>query len=410
MVMMCYAFPPLLSPGALRSVAFARHLRELGWDVTILTARNAKSPWVKRLEPNTEGFLIVHTLEWSLERVVEVLNGVLSRLLRMVGYDLKFNYFRDVLCIPDCQMAWFTTWPGAKRCRGADVLYATCAPFSSAVSASIIKRLTRVPVVVDFRDAWSLNPHMRHTRLHNAILARLERAVVRTVDRVILNTPGATGLYRQKYAEAASKFECIPNGYDQLTPARRDVRVDSAGERDFTIVHVGTFYGRRQPDQLLDALVSIGDPRVRFVQVGKMDRSRLPKYDQAVRLEIIPEVPHSRALEIMQSASLLYLKQAHEPGVDHYIAVAAKTYEYLATGLPILADCPPGDNADLVARYASVPYVVTSGAAHDLAKAVRTALAADVKVTLSAEFVETYSRATLARRLSDVLAEVCRSR
>ena len=52
---------------------------------------------------------------------------------------------------------------------------------------------------------------------------------------------------------------------------------------------------------------------------------------------MLPPVSREEALKLMQQASLLYLKQAVSDG----IAVAAKTYEYLATGLPVLAETIP---------------------------------------------------------------------
>jgi len=72
----------------------------------------------------------------------------------------------------------------------------------------------------------------------------------------------------------------------------------------------------------------------------------------------------------MQSASLLYLKQGQVPGVEFHIAVAAKTYEYLATGVPILAECPPGDNADILREYAAQCHLLINPTEDELKAAV----------------------------------------
>ena len=82
---------------------------------------------------------------------------------------------------------------------------------------------------------------------------------------------------------------------------------------------------------------------------------------------------HADALAMMRTASLLYVRQGWEPGVTDYIAVAAKTYEYLATGLPILAHCPPGDNVEIIRRYAANSYIVTSPEGRELEGALRAA-------------------------------------
>ena len=85
-----------------------------------------------------------------------------------------------------------------------------------------------------------------------------------------------------------------------------------------------------------------------------------------------------------------------------YIAVRAKTYEYLATGLPILAEVPPGDNAELVRKYASSGYVVTSNNRADLCRAIESAYAARsrVNVAINPEFERKFSRRELTSQLA----------
>ena len=193
------------------------------------------------------------------------------------------------------------------------------------------------------------------------VLSAAEQKVFAAADRIILNTNGARSLYARSYPAYAPKMTVIPNGYDRLNPAdaREPVR------EPFRIVHVGAFYGSRTPDELLDVLERFeGDTE--FVQIG----STHPTLERrsSARIRVIPQMKHGDALNLMRTASLLYLRQGWEPGVTDYIAVAAKSYEYLATGLPILAHCPPGDNAELIRRYAANSYVVTRPGGRELVR------------------------------------------
>ena len=88
--------------------------------------------------------------------------------------------------------------------------------------------------------------------------------------------------------------------------------------------------------------------------------------------------------------------------MSEHIAVAAKTYEYLATGLPILAEVPPGDNAEIVREYASTGYVVTSDIRADLRHAVERAYDArsQASVAIRPEFAKKFSRQELTRQLA----------
>jgi len=142
----------------------------------------------------------------------------------------------------------------------------------------------------------------------------------------------------------------------------------------------------------------------RFVPVGGSFQS-YEQFKKRVRIKILPRLPRERALELMREASLLYLKQGWEPGVSEYIAVGAKTYEYLATGLPILAEAPPGDNVELVQKYASAGYVVTSNKRADPRHAVERAYEARSRanVAIHPKFAEKFSRRELTRQLATLL-------
>jgi len=211
-----------------------------------------------------------------------------------------------------------------------------------------------------------------------------------------VNTDGAARVYATAYPEYREKIVTIPNGYDVLTPVDRRT---TGG--DFQIMHVGSFYGSRTPDALLECLAEMGRDDIVFVQVGGSFDS-YERFKDSVRIKIVPPLPREGALELMQEASLLYLKQGWEPGVSEYIAVGAKTYEYLATGLPILAEVPPGDNAELVQSYASAGYVVTSNKRADLRHAVEGAYEACSRASpaIHPKFAEKFSRRELTRQLA----------
>jgi len=396
-LMICYYFPPIVTSGVARSLEFAKLLPQFGWEPLVLTVKHSKDRWVEAsLGGDPKGIRVERTLEWNLAGLADFLHGCCCRVARLFGKSLTHNLFREYLCIPDSQIAWFSTLPARRSARECDLIYVSCSPFSSSVSAAIVKRLTGRPLVVDFRDAWSLNPHTHLRPLHRAIISRFESFVLSACDALIVNTNGAARLYATAYPEHREKIVTIPNGYDVLTPVDR-----RAIEGDFQIMHVGTFYGSRNPDALLECLAEMGRDDIVFVQIGGSFQS-YEHFKERVRIKIVPPLPRERALELMREASLLYLKQGWEPGMSEYIAVGAKTYEYLATGLPILAEVPPGDNAELVRKYASAGYVVTSNTCADLRHAVERAYDARSRasVAIHPEFLKKFSRRELTRQLA----------
>jgi glycosyltransferase involved in cell wall biosynthesis len=270
----------------------------------------------------------------------------------------------------------------------------------------VIKHLIGRPVVLDFRDPWALNPHANHGRGQKRILGWLEAWAVRTCDALILNTQGAERLYRRRYAAHAHKMSCVPNGFDRLNV--QDA-VEPAGR--FTIMHVGDFYRSRTPARPLEALASLDNDAIEFVQVGPWCEV-FARYEGRVRIRHIDRVTHGEALGLMRTASVLYLAQGWEEGVSEYVSVASKTYEYLATGTPILADVPPGDNADVIQGYAHRAWVVTSRSVEALASAIAQAYASrgDLERRVIPAFERTFNRRRQAAILASVLDTVAAPR
>jgi glycosyltransferase involved in cell wall biosynthesis len=397
--MLCYLYPPVQAVGATRSVEFSKIL-SCRLRVSVLTVSTPKDRYLTvGQEPPPSSVEVFRAPELNLSLVTDTLHPVLLRIFRLFGVELKRNYLREALCIPDAQIGWFCLPKLIKLCRDNDCLYVGCSPFSAAVFGAVASRLTGIRLVLDFRDAWTLNPHVSYSRYHLAIINRLERWVLKICDALILNSPGALELYRDKYRELESKFCSIPNGYDKI-----DLASPKSVTGKLTIMHVGSFYGERNPELLLEMLAELNDDRIEFVQVGG-SFPWLEKFRSRVNLRHVPRVARKEAMELMKSAHILYLKQGYEPGVKSHVAIAAKTYEYISTGLPILAEVPPGDNGDLVESYAVHRVVVRNLDGGMLRRGLLELIEAKgwEAPQVSKRYVEEFSREKLAERLEGVL-------
>lgn len=401
LLMICYLFPPIRASGVARSLAFAQHLKDFGWDVTVLTVKQSKDKWVvSDGEPEPEGMSIVRTFEFNISIILDTLFGITNRILGLFRTRLKRNWFRVIFAFPDIQIGWFASWRGILLARNADVIYCSCSPFSSALRGVLIKVFTRKPLVIDFRDAWLLNPYKNYFYWENKLIAWMEHCAIKHCDKLILNTEGALALYQKHYPKFKHKMTAIPNGFDCLNIPEQSEQ----NSEKFTIMHVGNFYGSRKPDLLLEAIQRIGNPDIEFVQVG-MPFSSYEHYCKSTCIKMVETVSNEEALKLMRSASLLYLKQGWEHGVKNYIAVAAKTYEYLATGVPILAECPEGDNATIIKQYATQSYVITEESLDLVEKSLREAIKNrnSQHPSVSPELVNKFSRKSTTAMLNDTL-------
>jgi glycosyltransferase involved in cell wall biosynthesis len=394
--MMCYFFPPIHSVGTYRSVGFAQHLQELGWTPTVLSVTKTRIPWERSTAPVPDGVDIVRATELPLHGASAFYDAVLNKVFRFVGARTTPGFLGLSDWVPDPQVAWLSRRAAMRLARQSDCVYVSCSPFSAAVTGAIVARRCRKPLVLDFRDPWQGDGPQR----------RFERWAIERADALILNTPRAMTAYADRFPRLASRMVVIPNGFDGAVEPRPAVRRTGT----FTIMHVGEFYGSRRPDTLLEVLADLNLPDVEFVQVGPALDS-FDRFSSRLRFRHHRTVPREDALALMRSASLLYLK-LHSDTVYAPFAVPAKTYEYLSSGVPVLAECWPGDASNLIRDYGIDAEIVAPDQRDQLRTAVERAYLRrrDPVGGVHPLFIERYNRRALTVRLAAVLDAVVTGR
>lgn len=394
-----YYFPPIASSGTYRNAGFVRELPEFGWEPIVLTVRDAKDPWaLSRNVPVPDGVDVHRTPEIDLGWLPDKLVGLTNRIIKPFGKTLRFNPYRDVICMPDAQAGWRIARKVRELSEQADCIFVSCSPFSSGVALAKMRPSLDVPVVVDFRDPWMANKSVGQFgyRWTHRRRARLERFIFERADVVILNTADSKAVYDGLYPEFSSKTLTIENGFDQLNLPAPAERPDH-----FRIVHIGSFYGARKPTLLLEALAEARIEGAEFVQVGPFCEE-VERFSDRVRVTQTGPVSREEALSYMRSAAVLYLKQRfNEPG-KRYTAIAAKTFEYLATGVPILAELPAGDNAEIVARYAVRAAFINEHSVSQMIDALGELVTCwrESQPEVAQDFMEDCSRRAIAERLA----------
>ena len=138
-LMLCYHFPPVSAAGTQRNVAFARLLPRFGWKPIVLTVRTPRNSFERSGEPPPAGIDVVRSYEWDLHRGLMLATGVLNRACDLLQIQRRPSVFFK-WCLPDPQIAWLTTVRGILLNRQHGCIYASCSPFSSALSACVIKK------------------------------------------------------------------------------------------------------------------------------------------------------------------------------------------------------------------------------------------------------------------------------
>lgn len=363
-----YYFPPLGGVGPQRTVKFLKHFRSLGYEPVVVTG--------------PEG-VAVDFAPFDLALAAEVPAGICVERIRTPPPNLG----RGRLRIRRLLGRWsaFEDWwrreatPVARAVAGdVDLIYAGMSPFASAEVASTVGRETGVPWIADLQDPWALDDWQIYpTAFHRRLDQRRMRRVLRGAAAIIMNTPEAAHALVSQFPElAAGRIASITYGWDRdnFTEALRP-RVDG----QFRIVYAGYSHvqrgrehrARRRTRELFGGAVRGLDilPRSHVFlreairQVARNDERMAGR----IELHIAGPAPceaeensrdvaivhhgylqHDEAVALMRSADLLFLAMHDLPGGVRTRTVPGKTYEYLASGRPILAALPDGDARDLL--------------------------------------------------------------
>jgi glycosyltransferase involved in cell wall biosynthesis len=240
-----------------------------------------------------------------------------------------------------------------------DILYISCPPFFPAISAIFLKNSFSIPLIIDFRDAWSLDPYKKsdfpNKLFHKFMIPRFEDFLIDKADSIIFNCPSAVDSYKTIYPKVSEKIYLIPNGYDEIDFI--EYYPGNSKNGYLTFFYSGNFeVSGRNPQKLLSVIRNLIDQKYKIAieilgNYGKTMEQLVKNFNLENHVTLGGIVSHHKAIQSMAKSDALILYQAHSG--CKISAVAGKTYEYLRAGKPILAISPEGDNLDLIRNYAA---------------------------------------------------------
>lgn len=352
--MVAFHFPPdNSSTGVLRSLKFARHLLDFGWQSHVLS-----------VDPGIYA---------DCDRALEAQVPAQISVQRLPCRDAKqrwsiAGHYPAIVGVPDR----FGSWRGPAvragraliRRSAVQAIYSTYPVPSAHLIALALKRRSGLPWIADFRDPWAGGGgHGWRYRID----AWLESRVVTAADRVLANTEAAREDFLARYPRLPpERFVTLPNGYDET-----DFQDLPAPDRErFHIVYPGSINrSNRDPTPLLRAVGALlraerlprALTRITLLGCGQAgNQSWLRELLATEGLTNITQievgrVPYRDSLQRLARAGLLVVlnEAATDTGEDLAYArlmVPAKVYEYLRLGRPFLVLCGAGAIAQLLAR------------------------------------------------------------
>jgi glycosyltransferase involved in cell wall biosynthesis len=403
-------FPPAGGGGVQRPLKFATHLPALGIETHVLAPDDPK--WVHRdddLVPPTQAW--VHRVRYIGPKgrlPAEELHGLKG--LERAGRKAALGFRRAL--VPDENVSWnVTAIPAAVRIarrEKIDVVITTSPPTSVHLIGAAVRRATAAKWIADLRDSVVSNPHRRT----ESVLVRAKERTGHSVARLVARSADAVVAVSDPIADelralGANRVETIANGCDfedfaglEYHPAPR-----------LRITHTGSFFGRRSPRTVLEALAgSDVDAVLRFVgDFRAADREWAERLGLGDRLEIHPYLPRRQVLALQKDSEALLLLIPESGGRGRAV-LSAKVFEYLAAERPILAAVPPDGAAAKLIRETGAGTVVAPDDVEGLRAALER-LHGDHRLgRLNGTPLDSAARERLSRRArAEELAELVRS-
>jgi glycosyltransferase involved in cell wall biosynthesis len=352
---------------AARWRSFAKHLPDLGWEVDVVSGGGG------------DEFASPGRAQ-SRAKVMEAVGRLADPAFRLLGLR------------PEA-MPLSTTWAprGARDVRRRlqehryDAVLATGPPFAALIAARMAHG--DVPLVVELRDLWAGNPAFDRG---GPVLRRLESWVVKDATAVIAVTPEAADDLRRRHPDA--QVEEIANGFE---PELLDRRGPTSGT---TIIHSGTLTKDRPVAPLLRAL----KPPLRLVLHGYVaPEIQAELAESGADVEIVLPSGWEDAVERIAAADVALVTQSRGAGDE--TAVAAKVYEYLALGKPVLCISDGGATEALLRRVGADQLTARLDDTASIEAALARISSGELPPAVAPEKLARYERPRLAAELVKLL-------
>ncbi len=339
-----YAVPPKYYPLA-RQTYFAKHLMEMGHQVTIFAASTVH---------NSDKNLITDKSPWR-EETVDGVHYVYIKCTDYQGSGLKRVY-------NICEFAWKLP-KVCKHFNKPDAIVATSMPPTSCAMGIHLAKKYGCKGIAEIADLWPesiiaydiAGPHNPVVIL----LRWLEKWIYKKSDAVVFTMEAAYDYIVEQGWEKdiqRSKVFYINNGID-LTSFNYNKDNFSIEDADldnpdiFKVIYTGSIRKVNNLGLLLDTAKLINDPKIRFLIWG--DGDELPYLKQRVADENIQNVKFKGRVEkkyipyIVSQANLNIAHNTPSPLFRFGISFN-KLFDYLAAGKPVLSDFPSAHNPAVV--------------------------------------------------------------
>ncbi|MBY0123456.1 glycosyltransferase [Bacillus sp. S/N-304-OC-R1] len=198
-----YDFPPGTSSGVFRPLKFIKYLKKSNWNPIVLTMK--------------EEYYQLYDISLCSEIPDQLEIHRLDSLQPLKEYDDTYKEIYHQIQIPDRAVGSIMHFviKGLEiiKKQNIDLIFSTIPPYSLAIAGKILKEISGIPLIIDYRDGWTeANEITFRTEEGKLIQQYLEKSLMNKVDGIITVDKGI------KEGLESLGFYCpikiIRNGFD----------------------------------------------------------------------------------------------------------------------------------------------------------------------------------------------------
>lgn len=400
-------FPPEVGAGPARVTEMALRWQQAGAEVTVITGMPNRP--VGRIHPDYRGKLF-HREDWK---------GI--RVHRSWLYaSSKHGFSRTIL-----NNASFMVTSAVNALLNAgrfDVLIASSPPFFPHLTGELLRRVRRIPLVLEIRDLWPdylVGMGVLREGVASRTLFSLERRLLSGAAHTVVVTES----FRDRVVEKGvprESIDVIPNGVDimQYFPSEEEPPIEQMRRRhnELIVGYMGNFGAGQGLTAIVEAAALLsGEPGIRFVLVGdgpasQSIASRASEL-QTRNLTIHPPIPKELTRAFYNACDVCLVPLAPFPILQE--TIPSKIFEIMACARPLVASLG-GEGAEIVER-SGAGFVTAPGRPEEIAGAIMKVQRmapehrAELGVRARAYVIDRYNRAHLADQYLHLLQTVADS-
>lgn len=434
-----FEFPPLNRGGVHRPLAFVKYLHQYGINPIVITLDKACYKDVF----DTYGY------DESLGKdVINKTTMVTVPADKMPAYS-RFKQFTSIyFSIHGSEtkywdLHFFNAVEKAIATYRPKAVFATVPPFSLLPLVDKIAKKYQLPMVLDFRDAWSQWRTLPYgTIMHYWRTLQFEKNYLKNARAIIATSKQTLDDFKTLHPQVpANKFHYIPNGYNGALQSWQPIVPD---KDEWTIGYVGSFYfnpesrqqmlkpwWKKRGHRMLQYIPQKQDWLYRspyfffkalqqlnkeFPQVGKKIKVKfagkkpdwltemIKSFGLEQQVTLIGEISHEESLRLQQQCDALLITSAKQLGGRDY-SIAGKTFEYLQMQRPIIAFVCDGAQKDLLAE-AGTSLICDPDRSKEAVMQMHQFFTGKELTYPNYEFLKSLSRETLTAQLANVIRNI----